>query len=297
VRWEIDPVDGSIDGVWQQPYSGPQVFIPIEKMLLFRTTDQRSNPEGRSVLRTAYRPYYFKKRIEEIEAIGVERDMAGLPVAYIPAKFFAKDADPVDRAIFLQWQKLVTTIRRDQKEGILIPSDRDDKGNLRYELKLLATAGSRTFDTTKIIDRYKREIATSVLADFIFLGQQAVGSFALSSDKTALFATAVGAFTSAISGVINRHLLPRIWFLNGFDPQTMPTLVCEDLESAAVADIVALLGALASGGAQVFPDRELENALRQKLGLPLAPEDDGGMGDTGSLDNVPGGAPADPEQE
>jgi len=284
VRWQIDPVDGSTDGLWQQPYAGPMLFVPIEKMLLFRTTDERSNPEGRSILRTSYRSYYFKKKIEEIEAIGVERDMAGLPVAYIPSRYFRKDADAVDRAIFLQWQKLVTTIRRDQKEGVLMPSDRDANGNLMFELQLLATAGSRTFDTTKIVDRYNRAIATAVLADFIFLGQHAVGSFALSSDKTALFATAVGAFTKAISDVFNRHLLPRLWFLNGFDPEQMPTIQCEDIETANIAEVMQVLTGMAGAGAQVFPDRELENALRERMGMPLAPEDDGGMGNTQALD-------------
>jgi hypothetical protein len=65
------------------------VFIPIEKMLLFRTTVQRNNPEGRSMLRTAYRPWRNKKRIEEIEGVGIERDLAGLPMARIPGKFFS----------------------------------------------------------------------------------------------------------------------------------------------------------------------------------------------------------------
>lgn len=273
LRWEIDPVDGSIMGVWQQPFAGPMVFIPIEKMLLFRTTEERNNPEGRSILRNAYRAYFFKKRIEEIEAIGIERDMAGLPVAMLPSRYFRKDADAFDKAILAQWQTLVTTIRRDQREGVVMPSDRDDKGNLLFELKLLSSGGTRTFDTTKIIDRYNRAIATSVLADFIFLGQQAVGSFALSSDKTALFATAVGAFTKAIEDVFNRHLLPRLWTLNGFDADLMPQMKCGDLEKANLAELAQFLTAMTGAGAQMFPDRELENHLRNVAGLPLAPEE------------------------
>lgn len=273
IRWDIDPEDGSIRGVWQQPYSGPMVFIPIQKMLLFRTTEERNNPEGRSILRNAYRAYYFKKRIEEIEAIGIERDMAGLPVAYVPSRYFRKDADPFDKAILAQWQTLVTSIRRDQREGVVMPSDRDQHGNLMFELKLLSSGGSRTFDTTKVIDRYNRAIATSVLADFIFLGQQAVGSFALSSDKTALFATAVGAFTKAIEDVFNRHLLPRLWQLNGMDPELMPQLRCGDLEKANLGELSSYIQTLAGAGAQMFPDRELENHLRAAAGLPLAPEE------------------------
>lgn len=299
-RWEIDPVDGSIIGAYQQPWSGPEVFIPIEKLLLFRTIEERNNPEGRSILRTAYRSYYFRKKIEEIEAVGIERDMAGLPVAYIPARYFRGDADTDDRRVMAEWQKLVTSIRRDQREGVVMPSDRDGSGNLLFELKLLSSAGSRTFDTSKVIDRYNRAIATSVLADFIFLGQQAVGSFALSSDKTALFAVAIGAFTKSIEEVFNRHLLPRLWKLNALDPEYMPLLKCGDLEQPNLAELADFITQLAGAGAQMFPDRELENHLRSVAGLPLAPED-GGMedpaGDTEDPDDETTGDPAATQED
>lgn len=273
VRWEISPEDGSLQGVVQQPIERPQVLIPYEKMLLFRTTAERSNPEGRSILRNAYRPWFFKKRIEEIEGIGLERDLAGLPVARIPGEYFDQSADAQDKAILQAWQRMVTQVRRDQQEGILIPSDRDSSGNRLFEFELLSTGGSRQFDTSKVIDRYNRAIATSVLADFIFLGQQSVGSFALSSDKTALFASAIGAFTKSIADTFNRHLLPRLWSLNGLDYATMPSLVPADLEKQNLTEVSTFIQTLAQSGATLFPDRELENHLRKLAGLPLAPED------------------------
>jgi hypothetical protein len=273
VKWTIDPIDGSIDGMWQQPIARPMVMIPIEKLLLFRTTDERNNPEGRSALRTAYRPWYFKKRIEEIEGIGVERDLAGLPVAYIPGQYFDPSADAMQKQTLNAWKRLITQVRRDQQEGILLPSDRDSHGQLMFDIKLLSTGGSRTFDTTKIIDRYNRAIATSVLADFIFLGQQSVGSFALSSDKTALFATAVGAFTQKIADTFNRHLLPRLWKLNGMELEYMPKLMPADLEKPNIAELGTYLQQLTGAGAQLFPDRDLENHLRDIAGLPPMPEE------------------------
>jgi hypothetical protein len=273
VRWEISPEDGTLLGVVQQPIERPQVLIPYEKLLLFRTTAERSNPEGRSILRNAYRPWFFKKRIEEIEGIGLERDLAGLPVARIPGEYFDRSADAEDKAILQAWQRMVTQVRRDQQEGILIPSDRDSSGNYLFEFSLLSTGGSRQFDTSKVIDRYNRAIATSVLADFIFLGQQSVGSFALSSDKTALFATAIGAFTKSIAETLNRMLLPRLWALNGLDYATMPTIVPADLEKQNLVEVSSYIQTLAQSGATLFPDRELENHLRKLAGLPLAPED------------------------
>lgn len=274
-RWDFDSLDDSLVGLWQQPWAGPMIYIPIEKLLLFRTTPERGNPEGRSILRNAYRPWYFKKRIEEIEGVGIERDLAGLPVASIPSTYMSPEADPLDRAVYLAWQQMVTNVRRDRQEGIIIPSDRDQSGNLLFDFKLLSTAGSRTFDTSKVVDRYNRAIATSVLADFIFLGQQSVGSFALSSDKTALFATAIGGFLQSMADTLNRHLLPRLWRLNGLPPEAMPLIVPGDLERPNLGELSAFIQTLASAGAPLFPDRELENHLREAAGLPPAPEEGG----------------------
>lgn len=273
IRWDINLDDGVVSGVWQQPMDRSMVCIPAEKVLFFRTTAERSNPEGRSLLRNAYRPWHFKKRIEEIEGVGLERDLAGLPVASIPSEYFDYSADGQQRAVLAAWQTMVKNVRRDQQEGILIPSDRDASGNLLFDFKLMSTGGARQFDTTKVIDRYNRAIATSVLADFIFLGQQAVGSFALSSDKTSLFATAIGAFMNNIADTVNRHLLTRLWKLNGMDPALMPKMMPGDLETPNLGELGQFIQTLAGSGAQLFPDRELENHLRGVAGLPLQAED------------------------
>ena len=60
------------------------VSIPMSKGLLFRTRISRDNPEGKSLLRNAYRPWFFKKHFEEIEGIGIERDLAGFRVLKAP---------------------------------------------------------------------------------------------------------------------------------------------------------------------------------------------------------------------
>ncbi len=271
--WMIDENDGSIDGLWQQPPTKSRVFIPIEKMLLFRTTDQRNNPEGRSLLRNAYRPWFKKKRIEDIEGVGVERDLAGLPVARIPGAYFDPSASAEDKAILAGWKRLVTQVRRDQQEGILIPSDRDQNGNAIFDFELLSSGGARALDTTKIIDRYDRRMAMSVLADFMFLGQAAVGSFALSSDKTELFAAALGGFLGSICDVFNRHFVPRLWLINALDPEYMPTVGHGDIEKADLEKLSQFITALTGAGFVLSPDRDLENHLRDEAGFPPAPED------------------------
>jgi hypothetical protein len=80
-RWVFDESGGNMGMVQLAPPKYETTFLPIEKCLLFRSTTIKNNPEGRSFLRNAYRPWFYKKRLEEIEGIGIERDLAGLPVA------------------------------------------------------------------------------------------------------------------------------------------------------------------------------------------------------------------------
>lgn len=159
--------------------------IPMSKALLFRTKSRKNNPEGRSILRNAYRSWYFKRRIQEIEGIGIERDLAGLPVMHGPEGLDLWNDDIEDnKKTRIALENMVKSIRRDEMEGVVLPAG--------YELELLSSGGTRQFDTNAIINRYDTRIAMTVLADFIFLGHSETGSWALSSDKTELFAMAIG---------------------------------------------------------------------------------------------------------
>ena len=267
-HWLID-TDGGVQGMVQQdPVTGSMYEIPIEKSLLFRTSTYKNNPEGRSVMRNAFRPWFFKKRIEEIEGIGVERDLAGLPVIYAPNKIMFTGANSEDASVFNDLKKIVRNIRRDEQEGIIMPGDRDTSGNRLYELTLLTTGGTRQFNTNEVIGRYEQRIAMTMLADFILLGHEKVGSFALSSNKTDLFATALGAWLDEIVDIFNQHAVPRLFRLNGFKLEGLPKFVHDDIETPDLKDLGEYISKLAGAGAELFPDDDLENALRGFATLP-----------------------------
>ena len=63
LKWFFSPY-GQPTGMTQLPWTGAIRDIPMEKMLLFRPFHRKANPEGRSILRTAYVPYYFVKRLQ-----------------------------------------------------------------------------------------------------------------------------------------------------------------------------------------------------------------------------------------
>jgi len=271
-RWDIDE-DGGIQAMVQvDPSAGGIHTIPIEKALLFRTSSQKNNPEGRSLLRNAYRPYYFKKRIEEIEAIGIERDLAGLPIAYVPPEFLSSTATAEQAAVLATIQNIVTSIKRNEQEGIVMPAMYDDAGHKVFDLVLLSSGGSRQFDTDKIIQRYDQRISMSVLSDFILLGSNRVGTYSLGTSKMDLWSMSVDSIAKNIAEVINQYAIPRLLKLNGMNSSRSPYLSYGEVSHVDLAEISTFVANLAQSGVLV-PDPKLEEYLRDLAGLPPAEHD------------------------
>lgn len=268
-RWEWDK-SGELLGMVQTQQSGPAVLIPAEKSLHFRTSARRGNPEGRSILRGAYRSWYFKRNIETVEAIGIERDLAGLPVIYAPPEIMSPNATAEQQAVYEELKKIATSIRRDEQEGLVVPAAYDDKGNPRYKLELLSSGGSRQFNTDAVINRHDSRMAMTVLADFILLGHEKVGNFALASSKTSLFAYALGAWLDGISAVFTEQAFPRLLKLNGLMPKEPPRLEHGDIEEADLQELGTFLQTLSNAGMPLFPNPELEAHILRVAGLPAA---------------------------
>ena len=264
--WEYkDDTDDLIGMTQVPPPTFERVTIPIEKALHFRTRSRKDNPEGRSILRTAYRAYYFKKRLEEIEGYGMERDLAGFPVLYAPPDLPIWDDDLEMKQTLARAEHIVSTIRRDAREGLVLPG-----GENGWKLELVSSGSRRQFDTNAIIDRYDKRIATSVLADFVMLGQQQVGSFALADNKTKIFALAVGTYLDIICEVFNNQAIPRLIDINGdhFKGITdYPKMVHGDIEDKDLAQFASFLKEMIGAGV-IVPDEALEEEVRRVGGLP-----------------------------
>lgn len=268
--WEYkDGTDDLVGMTQQPPPSYELITIPIEKALHFRTRSRKDNPEGRSVLRTAYRAYYFKKRLEEIEGYGMERDLAGFPVLYSPSDVNVWDTDDEEMVNALaRAEMIVSSIRRDAREGLVLPGGYEQ--GTGWKLELVSSGSRRQFDTNQIIDRYDKRIATSVLADFVMLGQQQVGSFALADSKTKIFAMAIGTYLDSICEVFNIQAIPRLIDLNGDHFKGIsdyPKMVHGDIDEPDLQQFASFLKEMVGAGI-IVPDEELEEEVRRIGNLP-----------------------------
>lgn len=289
-HWEIED-DGGIRGLHQRPLGGTgggaTVFLPIERCLLFRPKAPRNSPEGRSLLRTAYRPWKFGKRLEELEAIGIERDLAGFPVFEVPWTWLdTSKRTAAQAAIVNSLHDLVQQIRRDEREGAVIPAEMENVSGKQvasgFKFRLMNSGGQRTILPDTAIRRHQSRMAMTLLAQWLLLGQDKHGSFALADSNTNLFAVALGAILDSIAAVFNDYAIPRLMTANGVDESLWPRLTHGDVEDVDLKAISEAINNLVQAGVLV-PDARLERRLREMAGLPEPEEEeDRGMdpGDT-----------------
>lgn len=257
--WRFDDC-GEVTGFIQQaPPNWDIVTIPMSKGLLFRTKVTHGNPEGRSLLRNAYRPWYFKKHIEEIEGIGIERDLAGLPVLTCPEGVDIWDTEnPTSARLRMQAEGVVKGIRRDAQDGLVLPHG--------WEFKLVCTGGSRQFDTNAIINRYDQRIAMTLLADLVLIGSNSTGSYALAEVKQSTLAASLEAQLDMMAETINRGAVEPLVDMNYFPNRTgYPKLVPGEIETPSLEDLGKFFK---DTGMRIDDDYELNNFIRQIASLP-----------------------------
>jgi hypothetical protein len=245
--------------------------LPMGKCLLFRTTTAKNNPEGRSLLRNCYESWYYLKRHQEIEAVGVARDLVGMPQAKVPSKLLAAEGTNTDDARMLSAiKKLVTSISRNEQEGIVWPHDVDPDTKLPYmEFGLVTSGGTRQFDTESIINRYKTEILQALLADFMQVGhEENGGAYNMHTDKTGLFRTEINALAQMIADVFNRQMIPLLFKLNNWKVKELPKIVPNNVDPPDLTQLGGFMLQLQQLGVQLFPDPVLEKFARDAAGLP-----------------------------
>ena len=261
-KWVLDDA-GELAGFVQLQQSGSPVEIPADKLIHFRTTTSEGRPEGRSWLRRAYRAWFFKKRIEDITAIGIQRDLNGVPYATLPSEaLMAGPGDPEYDAV----RDIVTGLKVDELAGVMFPSDTDpDDGHKLFDLQLLSSPGRSKTDSIQFIRMHAMDIASVMLAQFIGLGRDAVGSRALAEPQQELFQTALGALLDSIEEQFHRQATRKLLEMNGLPDGRIVHGELRDIDLEGIGQFILRI---AQAGGEVFPpDGSGMDEIRQMAGL------------------------------
>jgi len=247
--------NGELEKVQQQLINNSWkiVDIPADKLLIFTHRMENGDVRGQSILRTAYKHWTIKDFLYKTLNIGIERNYIGTPTVTIPAN--ATDQD------IIRAKEIVKSLRGHSMGGATIPDN--------YTLGMFE--GSRNMaDIMPYIEHQDLMIVRSILAQFINLGSNSVGSFALSENQTDMFLMMLGAEAKYFSNTINSYAIPQLVKYN-FSSDLYPKL---NFKSFGGQEKLIETLKLMVDGKIVVPDKNLEEWMREMLELPEKSEDE-----------------------
>ena len=272
IRWVFDDYGRSVGMVQSAPPRYTFTTIPTSRGVHIRNRGRKRNPEGISALRNAYEAWYYSKRMMQVEAIGIERDLAGLPIMWLPADILRdSDKNPAKKAQLEQFTKLVRSVRRDANEGLMLPLEYDtETKQKRYEFQLLTSGGRpavrhrqdhpalRAADAAGDDDRLhhaRGQQPQRVLRDAPGQDRDAARSpqWACESDRR-------GPEPSGDPPADGAELHP--------EARTGPRSCPSDVDAPDLGQLAQFMSAMAAMGMQFFPDADMESFVRKSARMP-----------------------------
>lgn len=251
------------------------IDIPRKKFLHFRVDAKRDSPEGNSPLRAAYHAWKYRTLIEEQEAVGVTRDMNGMPTLYLPPRYMSADATDAEKAIYEYYKNVIRNIQMNEQSGLILPQAFDpDSRQPLFKFELTSTMGGKMYDTDAIIKRWDNKILMVLFADMLKMGQDQVGSYSLAGAKTNIMAMAIEARLQEIQDVLNNDLVKQLFAMNGVAPDVkLPKLVYGDLDEVDLDEFSKAIQRIGSVGG-LERDRPVMNKIREALKIVKRPDDE-----------------------
>lgn len=259
-KWQLDDT-GGIKAITQNAMRGGSmtpVDIPVEKLLLFVNELEGSDYRGQSLLRSAYKHWFFKDGLYRVDAIAKEKRSIGVDVMTLAGD----NVTDVRRA---DAERALMRMRAHEKQFVV-----EVDGEVTYRTE--GVGAGRALDALGSIEHHDLRIVRSVLAEFLAMGSVAAGSKAMHLDKTSFFLMALASTADYICDIFNSHLIPQ-WVDYNWTVKEYPYMTHSRLDTRDAKEIGDTVATLLGAGGLTY-SRETEESLRELLELPEMPEEE-----------------------
>jgi hypothetical protein len=275
VRDWIYDANGGPDGVVMEPteMSGTEqgIFIPIDKLAIFSLEPEAGDLSGISILRSAYKHWYYKETFYKIDAIQKERHGIGVPIIKLPPGY-----GPDDRRLA---DEMGRNLRTNERAHIVLPPN--------WEV-LFAKLEGQPVDCLKSIEHHDTMIWMNVLASFSKDTKSDV-------DNAEMFHRATRYVADTVADIMNMFVIRQFVDMNYARNKSYPKLRARRIGEENEQRTRSFTIRNHIGSKAITPDRPLEDHLRDELDLPpfdpatarvvetpQAPGEDGEDGDVGA---------------
>lgn len=279
-RWDLLD-DGTVQGVTQlSPQTMRELYLPRQKLLYIVDDTLSDSPEGLGLFRHLVASAARLTRYEQLEGIGFETDLRGIPIGRAPFTDLMEKVtsgqitEQQRRALIKPLQDFMRNHVKTAKLGMLLDSityeTKDEAGRpsstQQWGVDLLKGTASSFAENAQAIERINREMGRVLGVEQLLLGAGA-GSYALSDDKTSSFFLLIDGALTEVRESVRDDLLRTLWQLNGWPEDMMPELGTEAIRHTDVAEVAAVLRDMATAGATLDPEDPVVGEVRELLGV------------------------------
>ncbi|WP_437770627.1 phage portal protein family protein [Arthrobacter sp. KNU40] len=245
--WQAGP---DLPGITFRKSNGQSVSIPLEKLIVFTNEQEGDNYEGVSILRTAYKHWFYVDKFDQIDAIGHERHSLGVP----KIKYPRTATDPEREAA----RNVVRNLRANEEGYVEEPEG--------WDISFMDMQAHSLKDIGPSRDRHDRQITKNVLAQFLELGTGgASGARAVSEDQHILLNQSIESVLDYIADTLG-YVVKTLVDLN-FNVDKYPTIKHGDVNQKDVTALAAAVEKFVSSGL-LTPTEADEDHVRQLVEFP-----------------------------
>lgn len=225
--------------------------IGINKMLVFTFDKEGGDLWGFSLLRSAYKHWFYKEQLYKIDAIQKERHGIGIPVIVLPPNFSATDKRLAE--------KIGESLRTNEKAHVVLPPG--------WEVYFLKLEGQRV-DALESAQHHAEKLYENVLANFMVTRGDTGAITALEAVHTK-----VARFTAEIiRDVINHYAIPQLMMYNWPEeemPHGYPELKVRRLGDERDWRTISFAIRNFIGAQAMMVDDPLRHWIRDEMDLPI----------------------------
>lgn len=249
--------------------------IPMNRVAFASYSATSTQPVGNSLFDAAYIPWKEKQLLQDLTLVGVQKDLAGMPVLGAPSDLLsraAEDPSSVEASMVEQLKSNLANLHAGDQAFSIIPTDTHNEngsGQRQFELKFLGIDGSnKNFDIVELVEQRRKEIYNCFSCQNMISGESGGGSYNLLEGQTSLQAHAVELDNMLIDEMWNTQIIPKLLRLNGIklDEKDIPVWESGDVqelsqdEKSKTAQRVGAVGLLPKANAKFL------NELYEHLG-------------------------------
>ena len=252
-RFITDESGDFLDGVEQIVSFTPEertVTIPIDNLVYYAPHAIGSTWEGQSVLRGAYKHWFFKSKFYLIDGVAARR--FGVPV------LVGEYSENTSRKQQEDFAKQLAALASSYRGYLLLP-----EGD--FSVNFLAQADQQRPDLDPSIAHHNEQIVAAMAGQVLSLGTARSASRALGQTLAALFFNALKSYADHVRDTLQaRVVLPLI---RGNFPGHSARLFYSHLDNSNFSRLVEAMAVLADKGL-LTPGEDTEENLRDRLELP-----------------------------